>query len=223
MARYIPGLNGALVGSIGSVTYSKNKYGYYAKTKPQPTNPNTAAQAYIRGLMSTAVANWSNVLTAAQAAAWEHAAELHKRSKYGFGFNLSGINLYTAHFIQMSKAGIAPILEPTVFNGACENTIPTMGIVVLTGKIEITAWDATDTNLRLIVQSTNAVPVTTSYKPSAFKGYFAWTTVTVWPQPIDVVYPGTGEAYKIFTQSSVFDIRGAVSSKIGSSIAGLMV
>lgn len=223
MARIFPGLYGNIIGSVGGHTFSKNRSGPYVKIKAQPTNPNSAAQALVRGYMSTAVANWSNVLTGDEAKAWDHAAELHKRSKYGLGYTLSGLNLYVAHFIQMMKAGETPITEPTVFNGACENTIPTIGIEAIVGELEVTAWDAVDTNLRLIVQATNAVPLTTSYKKGAFKGYYSWTTITAWPQPITVVYPGSGEGYRVFTQSSAFDVRGAISSKIGSFADGLMV
>lgn len=223
MAKYIPNLTGPIVGSMGSITFSKNRFGYYIKMKAQPTNPSTPAQAKVRGFMSTAVQNWATLLTKDEAEAWNHAAGLHKRAKYGFGYSLTGQNLYIAHFVQMSKAGIPPITEPTVFNGACDNVLPKIAEIGASGQMEITEWDQTEVNLSILVQATNCVPQTTSYRNRPFKAYHVWNTLTAWPQPISVVYPGAGEKYRSFIQISALDQRGAICSKIAYSFDGEMV
>ena len=57
-------------GSLGGTTFSRNRYGAYARSKILPVNPNTARQSAVRSAFSTLNALWSG-LTAAQRQAWE--------------------------------------------------------------------------------------------------------------------------------------------------------
>jgi len=223
MARYIPGMNGPLVGSVGSITYSKNSFGYYVKTKPIPTNPNTAKQAAQRQFLKEIVAYWKTTLTAAQAAAWTHAAELHKRSKYGFGFNLSGINLFVAYNALVLKAGGAILAEPTIFTGAVGSVLPTISEDA-TGKLEISAWGNTEAHIWMFVYCSNAVPVSTSYKNCPYVTDEIGESTTGWPKLLDVAYPGSNDdTYRCFVGIRFFDDRGAVSELIRTDYSGTRI
>jgi hypothetical protein len=71
MARVFYGdIVSRMAGSVGSVTYSQNRYGQYKKNKPNPVNPSTAAQVIVRSIFSSAVGMWQTI-TAAQRTAWK--------------------------------------------------------------------------------------------------------------------------------------------------------
>jgi len=224
MARAIYGeIITSMVGSVGGTTHSKNRYGFYVKNKPIPTNPNTPAQAEIRSFMQQLVSYWKTTVTATQADAWNHAGELHKRSKYGQSFSLSGFNLFCGVNVLLLTGGAPLIDEPTIFNGAPPLIIPTISDEAVTGKKEISAWTETSNNIRLFVYSTDAVPVTTSYKNAPFVFRKAVAALTPLPVLLDVAYPGSGETYKIFIGLRAMDIRGAVSEMIYTDYSGEMV
>jgi hypothetical protein len=71
MARITPGsLAGQLSGSIGNTTFSRNRYGAYARVRAIPVQPDTQYQVTQRGILSNASRKW-NDLTAEQRLAWE--------------------------------------------------------------------------------------------------------------------------------------------------------
>jgi hypothetical protein len=71
MARVFYGdIVSSMAGSVGSSTYSRNRYGQYKKNKPNPVNPNTARQIIVRSIFNSAVGMWQT-LTAAQRTAWK--------------------------------------------------------------------------------------------------------------------------------------------------------
>jgi len=215
MARYIPGINGPLVGSIGSQTFSKNRYGFYVKNKPIPTNPNTPGQASTRAILRDLVDYWKQTLTKAQSDAWEHAGALHKRSKWGAQFNLSGINLFVGINALLQKNGVAILAEPTIFNGSPPTVLPAITEVVLSGLLEISAWTETDANVKFQFYATDAVPQTTHYRNRPFVFNTYGETTTVWPTSVDVVYPSaSGALYRVFWGLKYFNVEGALSSLV---------
>lgn len=223
MARFYPGLMGLIVGSVGSDTFSKNASGYYIKKKAIPTNPNTPEQAAARNRMKLCVQYWKNTLTGAEADSWRHAASLHNRSKYGSTFNLSGINLFCGYNTLATRAGIAMLDAPTIFEGAVSSELPVISEDGA-GKLQIAGWQETDVNMRCFVYATNAVSRTIGYK----KGAFVWTSTQlilggVYPEAIDVAYPGSGLEYRCFVGFRFFKIGGAISEMIHTHEDGSVV
>jgi len=224
MARVVYGeMITSAVGSVGGTTHSKNRYGFYIKNKAIPTNPNSPAQAEIRSIMTQLVARWKSTLTQAQADAWNHAGELHKRSKYGQGFSLSGFNLFCGVNVLRGLIPVAPVDTPSIFEGAPGVIMPTIGENVGTGKMDITAWTDAEVMHYIFIYSTNAVPVTTSYKNAPFVFRTWLSTITPLPVVVDVAYPGSGEPYKIFVGMKVMDSRGAVSEMLYTDYSGTVV
>lgn len=71
MARVFYGdIVSSMAGSVGSSTYSRNRYGQYKKSKPNPVNPRTARQVAVRSVFASVVGMWQT-LTAAQRTAWK--------------------------------------------------------------------------------------------------------------------------------------------------------
>ncbi len=57
-------------GSIGGVTYSRNRGGMYTRSRTIPVNPNTERQGEARSNLAQAVNAWSNTLGDTQRQAW---------------------------------------------------------------------------------------------------------------------------------------------------------
>ncbi len=58
-------------GSVGGLTFARNRGGLYTRARAIPTNPNTASQVAARTALSTLVDAWTTILTLAQRDAWE--------------------------------------------------------------------------------------------------------------------------------------------------------
>lgn len=93
-------------GKVGGVVYSKNKGGSYVRNFKAPTNPNTTAQSTIRGYFAQLAARWSNVLTAAQRAAWAlYAENIPVINRLGETIYMSALNMYIAANVLVLQAG----------------------------------------------------------------------------------------------------------------------
>jgi hypothetical protein len=68
MALFVPIL-GPLSGSIGASTFSRNRFGSYARLRVTPVNTNTPPQQLSREVFTFVTINWSS-LTEAQRATW---------------------------------------------------------------------------------------------------------------------------------------------------------
>jgi len=203
----------AIVGSVGGTTHSKNRYGFYIKNKPIPTNPNSPAQADQRAWMMQCVAGWKGTLTAAMAASWEHAGDLHKRSKYGQGFSLSGFNLFCGVNTLQLKAGGIIGTTATWLKGAPPVHIPTVDADIA-GKLQASAWGETDVTMSAYLYATDAVAQTISYRNRPFVSANLLTVGAAFPIAIDVVYPGSGELYRVFFGLRTWNRFGGLSELI---------
>lgn len=107
MARYSPtDTFGAFSGSVGSITYSKNKGGYYRKLKPQPTNPSTIYQNATRVLLGALSSFW-RALTDTQRQSWINAAVNFPYTHPGSGdtYFLDGKGLFIALNANLFNSG----------------------------------------------------------------------------------------------------------------------
>lgn len=98
--------------SIAGTTFSKNRYGNYARTKVTPVNPQTAYQQDQRQLLSSLSASW-RALTQAQRDQWTAQAQNYQRTDiFGDVKVLSGQALYVGLNINLERAGEARIDAP---------------------------------------------------------------------------------------------------------------
>ncbi len=82
-------------GSIAGTTYSRNRYGAYARNRTVPVNPNSNRQLYIRQAMAQAAFNWSNLLAEEDRAAWrQYASTTQVTNRLGDPIYLTGFNMY---------------------------------------------------------------------------------------------------------------------------------
>lgn len=103
---------------MGGTTASRNRYGQYLRVRAIPTNPNTAAQQYVRGYLAQLTSLWVNTLTAAQRDAWKtYADNVTVLDPLGQQVNLTALNHYVRSNVARMRAGLARIdAAPTVFD-----------------------------------------------------------------------------------------------------------
>lgn len=213
---------GGIKGSIGATTFAKTRYGYIAKQKAQPVNPDKPKQTEQRGFMTEAVAAWKHTLTPAEILTWIHGAQLHKRSHIGQGYELSGINLFVGYYCLMRKCAQVPATECTVFEGAPPNVLPEVTTEGVTGKQEISTNPVPDANTKMLVYASDGVSPGINYKSVPF---VFWTQFSFGGPPpvlIDVVYPASGLDYNLFWGTRYVDVRGAISGLLTSRVSGTM-
>lgn len=88
-------------GSIGGQTFSRNRYGAYARARTTPVNPNSSRQVQVRAFISALASAWSATLTAAQRLEWEvYADAISMTNRLGQSIKLTGFN----HFVRGNAA-----------------------------------------------------------------------------------------------------------------------
>lgn len=121
----------AVSGSVGGVTFSRNRGGPYMRTRAIPTDPGTTYQQDIRATVASLTSHWLNTLTPAQRAAWDtYALNVELPNSLGQYRNVGGIAMYIRSNVprlQLDPDSLPRVdAAPTVFNLG-EFTNPSMG------------------------------------------------------------------------------------------------
>lgn len=99
-------------GSVDSTTFSRSRYGAYARKKVTPVNPNTAKQSAIRALFGAASSMWRS-LGDALINAWNDVAPQYSRANiFGDNLPLSGQTLFVKLKTQLTALGITTDPNP---------------------------------------------------------------------------------------------------------------
>ena len=103
-------------GSIGGMTMSKGKGGYYLRARTVPTNRKSVLQTAIRSGLSALASNWQS-LTASQQLAWNlYGKNVTIILNNGQSKKLSGFNWYIGCNQYLLQSGDAPVSDaPTIF------------------------------------------------------------------------------------------------------------
>ena len=121
---------GPTSGSIGGVTFSRNRGGAYMRVRATPTNPNTPLQQAVRSIMAGLASVWITGLTALQRQAWDaYAFNVPLPNALGDPVNVGGIGMFMRSNVGRVAAGLGPVFAaPTIFNlGEMSN--PVIGVV----------------------------------------------------------------------------------------------
>jgi len=129
----------AVSGSVGGLTYSRNRFGMYTRARATPVNPNTIRQQEVRASMSSMVVYWHATLTAAQRAAWGvYGANTPIVDALGQSQNLSGQQMFLRSNIARVNLGLAVIVAaPTIFDLG-QPVVGVTSVVVAAGVITTT-------------------------------------------------------------------------------------
>jgi len=103
---------GAASGSVGSLTYSHNRFGMYVRNRTIPVNPSSSRQAAVRSCLQQLTDRWGQTVTALQRSAWNtYAANITVKNKLGQDVLLTGFNHYLRSNIARLQAS-ATIIDP---------------------------------------------------------------------------------------------------------------
>lgn len=126
--KIIPGaIVGKISGSLGGMTASHGRGGYYLRNRVKPVNSNTPRQQAVRSSLGALVQGWSSLLTPAQRAGWTAYANATPRTdRLGESLVLTGSQAYVAcntPRLQVNASTLTASL-PRVDDAP---TIPTLG------------------------------------------------------------------------------------------------
>jgi len=107
-------------GSMGGVTFSKNRFGNYMRNRITPVDPKSARQLFMRALTGSTASRWLNTLTQAQRDAWEvYANSIVMTNKLGAAIKITGFN----HYVR-SRSFLRQNGTPGVDDGPVNLTLP---------------------------------------------------------------------------------------------------
>jgi len=137
--RFVSSILPQASGSVGGLVFSHNAGGQYIRARATPTDPGTAAQVSIRGIVASLVNHWVNTLTANQRTAWNvYAANVPLLDVFGHSRYRSGINHYVRSNTPRLQVGHSRIDDgPTTYNLG-QYTSPTLTITPATNCFNIT-------------------------------------------------------------------------------------
>jgi hypothetical protein len=94
MAKFVSQVYSEIRGSVNGVTYARNRYGLYARSKASPVQPRTPAQSERRAQLTVLSQRW-RTLSEANRAEWRALAdELTRSDALGLTYRLSGLQAY---------------------------------------------------------------------------------------------------------------------------------
>lgn len=116
--KFLSTVYGSASGSVGGLTYSRNRGGMYARTRTIPSNPATEFQGVARENMATAVSSWTNELTPAQRTAWAaYATATPTVDALGQQLILSGQQMFIRTFTMRMLASNGAVLDGPTMSG----------------------------------------------------------------------------------------------------------
>ena len=82
-------------GSVGGLTYARNRGGQYVRARISPVNPASPRQSEVRQVFAALSNYWSTVLTDVQRAGWDqYASQVPLTNSLGESTTVSGINMF---------------------------------------------------------------------------------------------------------------------------------
>lgn len=135
----------ATSGSVGGLTYSRNKGGMYTRARAVPTNPNTAFQQVLRNAMGQLTTRWGQTLTQAQRDAWAVFAEnVPIVDSLGYSHTIPPMSWYIKANSLRVQSGLSVIdAAPTVFElGTLTIPVLTATAASVTASLAFTNTDA---------------------------------------------------------------------------------
>jgi hypothetical protein len=117
----------SISGSIGGITYSRNRGGPYMRNRSVPVNPNSIYQQAVRGFLSSLTVAWSQTLTLAQRQAWDAYAEAVPLSgPLGDPRNVGGLGMFIRCNVPRLQAGLSQVNDGPVIHTLAALTNPSL-------------------------------------------------------------------------------------------------
>jgi hypothetical protein len=105
-------------GSVGSITFSRNRGGPYIRNRVVPINPDTEFQQEVRNLVSQLTSAWSSILTQGQRESWDlYALNVPLPNPLGEPRNVGGLGMYVRCNVPRLQTDLPRVdIGPDIFN-----------------------------------------------------------------------------------------------------------
>lgn len=132
-------------GSVGGLTFSRNRSGQYCRRRSVPVNPGSPQQSITQGLFSLLVTAWTQELTQTQRDGWDTwAINTPQFDALGQPITITGQNAYIKmNSLRMQNLESRIDDAPAVFAGA-SLTPPTLTVADVSGQTLTVTFDNTD-------------------------------------------------------------------------------
>lgn len=129
-------------GSIGALTFSKNRFGAVARSKVSPVQPRSGPVLQARGRFGTNSKEWAT-LTAMQITGWNaYAATVSFTDRFGNSYHPTGLQLFQMCNANLKMVGATPIQDAPTDLSAVGLLTVTSSPVAGTPAFSV-AWTAT--------------------------------------------------------------------------------
>lgn len=213
---------GVLIGSIGSTTFQRGRFGNLARTRTKPVNPNTLRQQTVKAFFSQASGEWDSLLTGAERDGWiDYALNTPVTGPKGNSIVLTGRQMWMRARVFQLLYGGGPGTFPPPTPGIPPEPLAVISYDTGTGDVSLDALAG--------VPAAGIVNflISRNLKPSRnyWKGPFTQSAFVLIPAipPIVIgnVSPVGVVGDKIFVQSKVWDAnQNTVSYKVIQPVIG---
>lgn len=108
MALILSTMLAQISGSIAGATYARNRFGMYARSRSNPVNPATPAQAAVRSYFSEAIEAWRDATPSRRLAYETFAAGTPVINKVGQAVYLTGAQWWVSYWSLYRQGGLTP-------------------------------------------------------------------------------------------------------------------
>lgn len=187
----------AASGSVGGLTFSRNRGGPYVRQRGNPINPATPEQELIRVYMGLLMQRWVGVLTEVQREDWNtYAFNVPLPNPLGQSRNVGGVGMYIRGNVTRLQAGLDIVDDaPQVFDVGGFTVVDVAIASGTPGTIDVDFNDAddwaTETGSGLAVYVSRPVNQSVNYfkGPYRFAGVIEGDTTTPPTSPAQFTLP----------------------------------
>jgi hypothetical protein len=191
MAKFVSQVYSEIRGSVNGVTYARNRYGLYARSKASPVQPRTPAQSERRAQLTVLSQRW-RTLSESNRAEWRALAdELTRSDALGLTYRLSGLQAYLQVNLWRALLGLA----------AQDNAPPQLAAPNPV-TISTVNYDATNESLDIL------------FTPSPYAGALAVWATAPFSRGINFVAPSR---YRVIVVLKPTTFGGNIGSPLGIS------
>ena len=112
MAKFVSQVYSEIRGSVNGVTYARNRFGLYVRSKASPVQPRTPAQSERRAQLTVLSQRWRTLNEGIRAEWRALADELTRSDALGLTYRLSGLQAYLQFNLWRALLQLAPQDNP---------------------------------------------------------------------------------------------------------------
>ena len=189
MAKFVSQIVSEIRGSINGVTFARNRYGLYARSKASPVQPRTPAQAQRRAQLTVLSQRWRTLDESLRAEWRTFADDLRRSDTLGQQYRLSGLQAYLQFNLWRALMGLTP-------QDNAPATLPAPTPVSITG-VTLTTGQQAELNL--------------AFSPTPYSGALAVWATAPFSRGINFVAPSR---YRVITVRRPTTFGGTLTSPI---------